>query len=78
MRTENFSSTEKRKLKQRLGNYGAIGNCAAQAGIHRSTVTRALKTGIASKETTNRLRMYLQNNSRLYIELQPETLSPTG
>jgi hypothetical protein len=78
MRTENFSEAEKRRLKQRLSSYGAISNCAAQAGIHRSTVTRILKTGAAGKEVMGKLRTYLQNNSKLFIELQPEVLRPTG
>ena len=77
MKTEIFSKQEKRRLKQRLSLPGAVGDCAAQAGIHRSTVTRALKAGTASKEVTGKLRMYLQVKSKLFIEL-PGTYSMVG
>lgn len=77
MKTENFSKQEKRKLKQRLAMPGAVSDCAAQAGIHRSTVTRVLKAGAASKEVTGKLRMYLQAKSKLFIEL-PGTYSMAG
>ena len=71
MKTENFSNTEKKALKQRLGHYGAIKECAEQTGIHRSTISRLLKTGEATAGVLQKIRRFLSGESKVFIE-------PTG
>jgi plasmid maintenance system antidote protein VapI len=69
MITEKFSKTEKKKLKLRLGKYGAIKQCADKTGIHRSTITRILKTGEATADIALRMRNYIDGFvSRMYLE----------
>ncbi|HEY1032873.1 MAG TPA: hypothetical protein VGD89_13945 [Flavipsychrobacter sp.] len=68
MITEKFSTREQRKLRNRLAMYGTIAHCARQTGIHRSTITRVLTTGIATAPVVQKLRLYISDKSRVFVE----------
>jgi hypothetical protein len=69
MITEKISNTEKRKLKKLLEPYGAIKDCASKTGVHRTTIARVLKTGEASGDIVQKIRVYLSGfASRMFIE----------
>ncbi|OSZ79163.1 hypothetical protein CAP35_13185 [Chitinophagaceae bacterium IBVUCB1] len=69
MTTEKFSATEKHQLRKCLQGYGAKQDCATKAGIHRSTITRVLKTGEATTTIARKLRQYIQATaSRVFVE----------
>ncbi|RYE23218.1 MAG: hypothetical protein EOP51_11200 [Sphingobacteriales bacterium] len=67
MITEKFLPAERRLLNRRLQLYGTIADCAARTGIHRSTIARVLKTGEASQTTIDKLRLYMNNKSKLEV-----------
>lgn len=68
MKTEFFSAPEKRNLKQKLAQYGAIKECAEQTGIHRTTIARILKTGEATQAVIEKMRDYLRGESKVFVE----------
>jgi DNA invertase Pin-like site-specific DNA recombinase len=69
MITEKFSPKEQKKMKEMLKRYGAIQDCANKTGVHRSTVTRAIKLGEASLPVAIKMRIYLSGfSSKLYME----------
>ena len=68
MKTEFFSAPEKRNLRQKLAQYGAIKECAAQTGIHRSTIARVLKTGEATGAVLEKMRDYMRGESKVFVE----------
>lgn len=69
MITEKFSRKEIKQLKKQLEPYGAIKDCCEKTGVHRSTISRVLKTGEATEQVARKLKIYMQRFiSRLFIE----------
>ncbi len=69
MLTEKFSITEKHLLRKRLQGYGAKTDCATKTGIHRSTISRVLKTGEATTPVAEKLRQFIKASaSRVFVE----------
>lgn len=69
MTTEKFSITEKQMLRKRLQGYGAKKDCSTKTGIHRSTITRVLKTGEATTPVISKLRLFIKTSaSRVFVE----------
>lgn len=69
MITQKFSRDETRKLKKLLSPYGAIKECCEKTGIHRSTISRILKTGEATSIVVVKMRSYLDGfTSRMFVE----------
>ena len=69
MITEKFSMKEKKLMKQMLKQRGVIQDCANKTGVHRTTVTRAIKLGEASMPVALKMRIYLKGfPSKLYVE----------
>jgi hypothetical protein len=69
MITEKFSKKERKEMQAALKRYGAIQDCADITGVHRSTITRVVKTGEASMPVAEKIRDYLNGfNSRLFME----------
>ena len=69
MITEKFSKKEQKKINKALKLYGAIKDCSDKTGVHRCTISRVMKTGVASEPIALKLRNYIDGfRSRLFLE----------